>query len=143
MAAWFRIVGSDLPGLSCSPAPTETGVYSNIHVGVQRGREVVDLVAGDAANATFEFEVGVRNGRFAGPYVHGRGDQRFIYLSWGEITEGEFRMFRRAKVQLDSLDPTKVDGRTVIAELGLTDAKGHPTCGSIRPPAVEWCVIDP
>ena len=27
---------------------------------------------------------------------------------------------------------------TLVARLGLTDAKGHPLCASVRPPRVEW-----
>ena len=112
MPARFHIVGTDLPGRR-----------GNVHVGVQRGREVVDLVPGDATQAEFAFDVAVRNGRFGGPYVHGRGDERFVYLSWGELGHGTFRMFRRAKLQLDSLDPAACDGRTVEGRLGLTDGE--------------------
>jgi hypothetical protein len=135
----IRIVGTGLPGLRCGPAPTPGGIYENIHVGVQRGSEVVDLVPGDAPMAHFEFEVTVRNGRFGGPYVHGRGE-RFVYLSWGEVSRGSFRMFRRAKLQLDHLDAAAIDGRTAQAMLGLADEKGHPLCASVRPPRVVWTI---
>ncbi|HXW39018.1 MAG TPA: DUF5990 family protein [Acidimicrobiales bacterium] len=139
MGVRIRIVGTDLPGRRCGPAPTPRGVYENIHVGVQRGSEVVALVPGDAPLAHFEFEITVREGRFGGPFVHGR-DERFVYLSWGELAGGSFRMFRRAKLQLDHLDPAEVDGRTVQAMLGLSDEKGHPLCASVRPPRVVWTV---
>lgn len=139
MAVRFRIVGTRLPGRRCGPAPTPVGRYENIHVGIQRGAEVVDLVPGDAPLAHFEFEVTVREGRFAGPFVHGRGE-RFVYLSWGEVSDGTFRMFRRAKLQLDALDAAELDGRTVEGMLGLTDEKGHPLCASVRPPRVVWTV---
>lgn len=139
MAVRIRILGTRLPGRRCGPAPTPAGAYENIHVGVQRGAEVVDLVPGDAPMAHFEFEVSVRDGRFTGPYVHGRGE-RFVYLSWGEVSSGSFRMFRRAKLQLDAIDPGAVDGRTVQAMLGLSDERGHPLCASVRPPRVVWTV---
>lgn len=139
MAVHFRIVGTSLPGRRCGPAPTPGGSYENIHVGIQRGADVVDLVPGDAPLAHFEFEVTVRAGRFGGPFVHGRGE-RFVYLSWGEVRDGTFRMFRRAKLQLDHLDPPALEGRTVQALLGLTDEKGHPLCASVRPPRVVWTV---
>jgi hypothetical protein len=139
VAVTFRIVGTGLPGRRCGPAPTPGGTYDNIHVGVQRGSEVVGLVPGDAPIAHFEFEVTVRNGRFAGPFVHGRAE-RFVYLSWGELEEGTFRMFRRAKLQLGHLDPAAADGRTVQAMLGLSNEHGHPVCASVRPPQVVWTV---
>ena len=140
MSVHFRLIGTDLPGSTCGRAPTESGEYNSIHVGVQRGKEVVDLVAGDAQQAVFEFDVAVRNGKFSGPYVHGGSRERFIYLSWGELIYGHFKMFRRAKLQLDSLEPEACDDHTVEGCLGLTDAKGHPLCASVRPPKITWHV---
>jgi hypothetical protein len=138
MSVRFRIVGTDLPGTTCGPSPDKPDGYRNIHVGVQRGRDVEDLVPGDAHEAIFEFEASVKNAQFAGPYIQGRGDQRFIYLSWGEVTDGGFEMFRRAKLMLDVVDAATSDGRTVHGALGLTDAKGHPTCAAVRPPQISW-----
>ncbi len=140
MTGHVRIVGTDLPGVRCGPAQTAGGQYANIHVGVQRRDEVVALVPGNAERAVWTFEVDVRNGRFAGPYVHGRGDERFVYVSWGELDDGRFTMFRRAKLQLDSLDPHACDGRAIDGHLGLTDANGHPLCASVRPPRITWTV---
>ncbi len=134
----FRIIGTDLPGRTCGPSPEQPDGYRNIHVGVQCGREVIDLVPGDAPKAVFEFEVAIRAGRFAGPFIHGRGGQRFIYLSWGELAAGEFRMFRRAKLHVDGLDPGAADGRVVEGVLSLSDANGNPLCASVRPPRVTW-----
>ena len=117
-------------------------MYTSVHVGVQRGKEVVDLVRGDASEAVFEFDVEVRKGKFSGPYVHGSHGERFIYLSWGARIHGHFAMFRRAKLQLDSLDAEACDGHTVEGRLGLTDAKGHPLCASVRPPKITWVVVE-
>ena len=138
MSVHFWLIGTDLPGSTCAPSPTASGAYTSIHVGLQRGKEVVDLVRGDAPEAVFEFDVDIRNGKFAGPYVHGRNGERFIYLSWGELHFGHFTMFRRAKLQLDSLDPEACDGHTVEGRLGLSDAKGQPLCASVRPPKITW-----
>jgi hypothetical protein len=57
MSAHFRLIGTELPGSTCATAPTESGMYTSVHVGVQRGKEVIDLVRGDAAKAVFEFDV--------------------------------------------------------------------------------------
>ena len=126
--------------MSCGPAPTPTGTYDGIHVGVQRAREVVGLVRGDAEQAVFEFDVAVKDGRFAGPYVHGRAGQRFIYLSWGEVVGDDFRMFRRAKLHVDHLDVAEAEGRVVEGALALKNEKGHPLCASVRPPLIEWTI---
>jgi hypothetical protein len=140
VAARVRIIGTSLPGTSCGPAPTTSGSYRNIHVGVQNGDTVVDLVRGDAAEARFEFEVSVRGERFGGRFVHGRAGERFIYLSWGELTDGSFTMFRRAKLQLDSLDAAACDGHLIEGRLVLSDEHGWPICASVRPPRITWTI---
>jgi Family of unknown function (DUF5990) len=76
-----RIEADDLPGRSCAPADAPAR-YENVHVGLQRGREPVELVPGDAPSATWDFDL--------------------------------------------------------VARLGLTDARGHPVCARVRPPAVAW-----
>lgn len=130
-----RIVGADLPG------PAE------VHVGVQRGKEVVDLVAADAPEAVFEFDVEVRPGRdgrrdFFGPYVHGRPGKRFMYLSWGTLgDDGSFQMFRRAKLWLEHLGDEAAGADTVEGRVGLTDPAGGPLCGGLAPGVVQWRAV--
>jgi hypothetical protein len=145
----IRIEGSDLPGRSCAGSPDFPG-YENIHVAVQRrGRpdELLGLVAGDAPSVEWSLDCDVVRSDggfdFKGPYVSGRPNQRFIYLSWGTVDRpGAFTMFRRAKLWLDALDPAVVEraqrtGR-LVGRLGLTDGSGHPLCASVRPPRIEW-----
>jgi hypothetical protein len=136
-----RIVGHDLPGMRFAPAPASpTGERVNVHVGVQRGREVEQLARGDAAVAEFDFDVDVRAGRFSGPYVHGRNGDRFVYLSWGAVDGDEFTMFRRAKLRLEHLDAGALDGRALLGELAL-GGDGGPLCASVRPPQIRWTVV--
>jgi hypothetical protein len=111
-----RIVGTELPGIG------------EITVGVQKGRETVDRVRGDADRAVFEFEIGVRDGDPRGPYVHGRRGERFLYLVW----ERDGVMFRRAKLMLAPVDLT---AEGVTGELLLTDSCGGPVCAQTR---VTW-----
>jgi hypothetical protein len=153
-----RIIGRDLPGSQfCDRAA--------VHVGIQRRKEVVFLVPGDAASAVFDLSVevvetapdghAVGGGRaagsgdavgvdFRGPFVHGRKGERFLYLSWGELgSDGSFTMFRRAKLHLSVLDPGEVAkaaraGRRLEGTLHLTNAKGEPLAASIRPPRITW-----
>jgi hypothetical protein len=137
-----RIVGRRLPGSSWSGR-------HGIHVGVQRGTEVVGLVTGDAADAVFDIDLEVvadTDGEpdFRGPYVHGRRGERFLYLSWGEVDEqGTFAMFRRLKLHLAPLvehsSAESVFGaRKIQAVLELTDTRGRPLAASVRPPWVTW-----
>ena len=73
-----------------------------------------------------------------GPYVHGRGEARFLYLSWQRSGEG----FRRAKLMLDAV-PDEVltaasQSGTLTARFRLTMPDGSPVCAAVRPPAIEW-----
>ena len=123
----------NLPGRTC-------GAYRDVHVGVQLRREPVELVAADAPKARWEVDVelieGDRGRDFRGPAVQGRRGERFVYLTWGEVRDGTFSMFRRAKLMLEDVpDPA---GETVIACVDLTDESGMPRCARLRAPALEW-----
>lgn len=142
-----RIIGRRLPGRTWSGR-------SEIHVGVQRGSEVVGFVPGDTGEAHFDLELeveevelgGERAVDFRGPYVHGRRGERFIYLSWGEVDgSGQFTMFRRLKLHLGPLTEqftpdALLSARRIRAFLELTDTKGRPVAASVRPPWVLWRV---
>lgn len=146
----IRIYGYDLPGLQgCWGADTAESGGGLIHVGIQRGREVVDLVPGDAREARFELQIEVvtrpdGHTDFRGPYVHGKRGERFLYLSWGRLdAKGDFEMFRRAKLHFSTIDGgdlrRAVDTAAVLeAHLPLTDRRGGPICASVRPPTLRW-----
>jgi Family of unknown function (DUF5990) len=145
----IRIVGSDLPGLACGAGDNFPG-YENIHVAVQRRSrpaELLGLVRGDAPSAEWTVECDVVDtadgADFKGPYISGRPQERFIYLSWGTVgDDGTFAVFRRAKLWLDCLDRAVVEAAResglLVAELGLSDARGHPLCAAVRPPGITW-----
>lgn len=142
----MRIVGHNLPGRSFSPSADER--YENVHVGVQERANPVGLVAGDADGASWDLDVRVVTDGdggldFRGPVVHGKRGERFVYLTWGDVsTDGSFRMFRRAKLMLDRIDPALVlraarDGG-LVATVDLSDDHGCPRCARVDPPAVAW-----
>jgi hypothetical protein len=145
-----RIVGVELPGRSCADPRPEGLVYENVHVGVQRRKEVVDTIPGDADTAVWDFTVDLvtRDATldFRGPFVQGRRGYRFVYLSWGAVDDqGGFEMFRRAKLMLDAVSPPTVldadkAGHRLVGTLGLTHADGMPRCAAVRPPVISWTV---
>ncbi|MEA3076597.1 MAG: hypothetical protein QOF60_1505 [Actinomycetota bacterium] len=134
-----KIVGERMPGRTFAE-------HGNVHVGVQKGKDVVGLVAGDAPSATFTFDIVLRETEdgldFRGPYVHGTPGDRFFYLSWGDVDEatGEFTMFRRAKLMLAAIPPGVVRATTTAVEayLSLSDDKGCPLAAAVRPPRIAW-----
>src|SRR5688572_1145252 len=148
----LRIVGRDLPGRAFHDVGSSDCRWDNVHVGVQRKREVVDLVPGDAPEVIFDLDIALRRGRDGepdpgGPFVHGRPGERFVYLSWGAVgADGGFEMFRRLKLWLRGLDPELLDeaaqeGHRLQAELTLTDGRGGPRCGGAKPDAVSWSAL--
>ncbi|MEV4151842.1 DUF5990 family protein [Nocardia salmonicida] len=142
----IRIVGTQLPGLSCRPPGIETA-YSNIHVGVQRKnrpQELLDPQRGDADSVTWTVECTVEGGNdVRGPYIQGRPGERFLYLSWGTIDDaGMLTMFRRAKLMLADV-PAEVlaaatESGVLEARLGLTDTTGNPVCARVKPAQIRW-----
>ncbi len=149
----IRIEASDLPGRSCRPSPDRPGGHSNIHLGVQRRNqpdELLGLVPGDAPSAmwTLDCRATASGVDLTGPYIQGRPGGRFIYLSWGTLDQAhDFKMFRRAKLQLDAIPPavleSAVEGGLLVGRLGLTDAKGNPLCAAVRPPVIDWSSARP
>src|SRR5688500_16640345 len=95
-----RIVGERLPG-------RVWGEHGNVHIGIQKGKDVVDLVPGDAPSAVFELMLVRRDedGDFRSPFAHGERGDRFLYLCWGDVDadSGAFSMFRRCKVMLAAI----------------------------------------
>jgi hypothetical protein len=135
----IEIRGRDLPGRNCAR-------HVAVGVGVQRGRDVVEVHPADAPVAVWAFDVTeVRAGDGAtdvrGPFVHGRPGARFVYLSWDGVgTDGNRAMFRRAKLMLDPALLAAATGATLVADLALTLADGTPLCAAVRPPTVRWTV---
>ncbi len=79
---------------------------------------------------------------FAGPFVHGRRGDRFIYLSWGVVDGDEFRMFRRAKLHFADAAPDELASAARTGALRcrvtMTDPCGNPRCAPVRPPDAVW-----
>jgi hypothetical protein len=153
MAMQIRIEGRDLPGSGCGPGPDAPGGYLGLQVGIQRrgdAEQILDLVPGDAASATWTLECEVRatddGADFTGPYVQGRPGGRFIYLSWlSDQGPGPRGMFRRGKIKLDAL-PVPVQmhalaGGSIAVSVGLTDAKGNPACATLGGPGTAWRIL--
>ena len=141
------IRGHTLPGRDCV---TSGGTYENVHVGVQRKAEVIELKPGDAKTVEWRMEIDVVTGKdgardFKGPHVQGKRGDRFLYLSWNTVDkDGALTGFRRAKLMLEAIDATLLaraqKGKALVGELSLTMADGTPTCAAVRPPRIVWSV---
>jgi len=142
-----RIVGHSLPGLNAANR-------RNLHIGVQRGAEAVDLAPADARTVTFTIPVRLEMDAtarldFRGPSVHGKPGARFLYLTWGDIAEdGRFEMVQRLKIGLSGLDEAMIaaarePGVVLQGSLGLTDQRGRPMSASVPAGRIDWAVVGP
>jgi Family of unknown function (DUF5990) len=121
----------------------------NVHVGVQMRRDPAQLVPASESATLWEVEVEVarKDGSldFLGPAVQGKRGDRFIYLTWGNVApDGEFEMFRRAKLMLNRVEPELIESAMetglLAARVNLTGDDGGPRCARVDPPAVAWSV---
>ena len=145
----ISLVGTNLPGREfCRP---DGSLMTNVHVGIQIGREPADLVRADASEARWSIDIDtiVRDGQidFRGPVVQGKRGERFMYLTWGEVTRSNtFEMFRRAKLMLNRIDQTVMDSALVdgrlLGTIDLTGNDGGPRCARVDPPAIAWSIAE-
>ena len=145
-----RIVGVELPGRTCADPRPGGLAYENVHVGVQRRRDVVDLVPGDAPDIEWNLIVDTvtKDGALdlRGPFVHGKRGDRFLYLGWGTVDDANhFEMFRRAKLMFDAvpeelLRSAQAPGHRLVGTVNMTHDDGMPRCAAVRPPVIEWTV---
>ena len=121
----------------------------NVHVGVQIRRDPAQLVRADEREARWEVELEIvhEDGAldFRGPAVQGKRRDRFMYLTWGDVsTDGDFEMFRRAKLMLNRVEPDLIESAMAAGRLevrvDLTGDDGGPRCARVDPPAVVWSV---
>ena len=121
---------------------------SDIRLGIQKGKAVIDEVPGDTNGVTFE--AALRVGRnpdgapnFLGQYAHGTPDDRFLYLSWSGVSNGRRAMFRRAKLRLRTIDWPMIDqaianGRPLEVTVDMTGKRGGPACATLESQGAVW-----
>jgi len=135
----IEVVCRNLPGTCFEDAPGGEPV----HLGIQKGNEVIEAVPSDRKQATFRptFRIGRQpdgSPNFLGKFAKGTPQERFFYLSWGVVDkQGYFEMFRRAKIHLNHLTWEQVqsaisNNKPLKVVIDMTGQKGDPICGSIR-----------
>ena len=143
----IKVICEHLPG---TDFPVLTGTDANpVHLGIQRGNEVIEAVPANRKRVVFEpsFRVApLPNGKtnFLGPYAKGTPTERFFYLCWVvKDKDGRLTTFRRAKIHLSHLSWSQVEeathsNKSLTVTLSLTDKHGNPRCASIRGDEARW-----
>ena len=116
---------------------------------LQQADAYVQVVSANLDSALFRFPVTLRRHKgsgdwdFGGDCVKGTAGERFVYLCWC-LQEGErFVMQGRVKVPLyvipqDQITHALEHQTPLIASLILTNAKGLPVTGTIKPLSLLW-----
>jgi hypothetical protein len=135
---------------TCTELPAiRPGDILDLRLGIQEGKVVVEDVPVDTGRAVFRFPLRVRRnaktGRpnFLGPYAQGTPARRFVYLCWGERSQGSWRTTSRAKIYLDDLswaqiDDAVQDGRPLQATIRMVDVRGRRIAASVAPEQIMW-----
>jgi hypothetical protein len=141
-----RIEGFDLPGRTCGPGPEFPVGHHDIHVAVQARKGQLDLfglVPADVTSTTWTLDCDLVSPPPAvdlrGPQIQGSPRKRFVYVTWGVVEPSNpFRMFRRAKIWLDTIPADTLHAACecglLIGRLGLTDEKGWSIGAAVRRP---------
>lgn len=134
--------------IDLGPMPTACTDPATLSLGLQSGHD--DIVRGTetADGVRFDVVVGIKRGRdgapdFKGPLVHGRPGDRFLYLSWGEVTaQSEHEMFRRLKLYLSPVSRKgwssagvsweQVEQGSIRTSVSGQGSDGTPHCGTAR-----------
>jgi len=124
----------DLPGV-------RFGERTAVRLGIQKGQDVVDDVLAESDGVTFTatLRVGGRKTgepNFLGPYAHGKPEDRFLYLCWGEREAEMWELIGRAKISLTRLGWSCLNkaweaGEPIMLSVAMTDSRGGPACGSV------------
>jgi hypothetical protein len=146
----IKVLCEDLPGTEfLDTSGGKTFTYQPVHLGIQRGSEVIEAVPANRKRVVFEPQFRVSpmpDGKtnFLGPFAKGTPTERFFYLSWVvKDADGNLTMFRRAKVHLSQLQWSEVkaaidSGRQLSVTISMTDKRGGPRCASIRGEGLRW-----
>ncbi len=138
----IEVICTRLPGTQwCERGP--------VHLGIQKGEELVDPAPADLKRIVFRPVLRARqhsdgSANFLGPFAHGPRAERFIYLIWA-VMQGKAPVARlgRVKIHLNHIEWQDVE--TAVARkkpmkvtIALTNAKGQPVFASVRPGAAAW-----
>lgn len=125
-----------------SPPP---GVDFGIQKGSGNTYETILKQRSSDQDLCFEFKISVKEGKtslhdFAGPYVHGPSNERFIYVDIGTAA-GQFDSVwtRRLKIPLRAISAETIQQMLTDSSLVLetkvpgTGKDGGPNCATVKP----------
>ena len=119
-------------------------------LGIQEGNEVVQDIpfAGETEihfHFSFQAAVDAASGKVTskGKVVQGPRSDPFIYICWGDRSEGKWVQYGRTKILLSGIPREHIqralqEGSLLRARIRLTDPKGNPALATLKPDTIEW-----
>lgn len=119
-------------------------------LGIQEGKEVTqDIPFEGQVEVSFHFTLQVEvepiSGMtiYRGKYVQGPRYNPFIYLCWGNRSEGNWEQYGRAKIPLSVIPRQQIqqklqDGSLLSARIRMTGSNGNPALATLNSNHVEW-----
>ena len=137
--------------LVCHTLP-EAGVpkAESQRLGIQEGKEVLQDVpfAGQAEiHFPFSLQVDVEaasgNVTYKGKVVQGPRSDPFIYLCWGDRSDGRWVPYGRTKIKLSGIPQAHIQralqaGKLLQVRIRLTDPKGNPALATLKQDYIAW-----
>jgi hypothetical protein len=133
--------------------PSQCGEYQQVQPGIQHKKEVKPGARQPDGSIRFTCEVRVERNvktgalNFLGPYVFGKPEERFLYISWSGVKNGSREMFRRMKIQLQSITASQLtevlgqpDAYLEVAVSGRAK-DGGPACATVPLMENGWKAI--
>lgn len=133
--------------LECVDLPQRAAGVLQLRLGIQEGKVVRDDAPCTGEVIRFAFLLFVLFGQdavaFSGATAQGSGNDRFVYLCWGERVDGVWKPHSRAKVKLSALSRAQVeaaldDRRPLRARIKMTGVRGEPVAASLKPESITW-----
>ena len=128
--------------VSCGPLPDQYGTRTDVRLGIQRDKTVLDEQPADGEALVFRCQVRVEPNaktgapNFLGPYAYGTPDERFLYLVWTEASPHGRTGFSRIKVHLRTIDwalihSAREAGRPLEVRVSGRSRNGAPAAASV------------
>jgi uncharacterized protein DUF5990 len=138
----IEVVCTRLPG-------SQWGDRGPVHLGIQKGEELMDTAPADLKRVVFRPEFRVAKGAdgsadFTGPYAHGPRNERFIHLIWATMDgDAAVAALGRIKISLGHILWPQVEkvlarGKPLKVTVALTNAQGKPVFGTVKADASKW-----
>ena len=134
-----------------NPPDAAWATGGTLHLGIQKGDEVLDLSPVNRKRLVFRPVFRVRrhtdgSANFLGPFAHGPRSERFIYLNWLVVNDGAaIGSPGRIKLHLSHIPWSSIEsavgaGKPIRVTLAISNAHRKLIFASVRADTAQWAL---